>query len=95
MAVRALLGSVYKSASLLGAGVLGLAGNIGLVIIATYTLFSEFVTHGHGQSESKRATPSSGKTGGPRTKRVRRGAANLFGFARKNRKPRRTHVKAA
>lgn len=45
IAARALLGTVYTASSLFGRGILGLAGNLGLVAVAMYTLFKEVSTH--------------------------------------------------
>lgn len=95
MAIRALLGTVVTSASLFGAGVLGLVGNLGLVSVATYTLFAEIATHGHGPRKSERAKPVAGKKGSSRTKRTRRGLAILFGSSRTNAKVLRARAKAA
>lgn len=47
IATRALLGTVYTASSLFGKGILGLAGNLGLVAVAIYTLFNEIKTHGN------------------------------------------------
>ncbi len=47
IAARALLGTVYAASSLFGKGILGLAGNLGLMAVAVYTLINENKAHSH------------------------------------------------
>lgn len=95
IAARALLGTVYASASLFGTGLLGLARNLGLVAVAAYTLYKEMTTHALDPSKSERTKSVVGQTGPPGSRRTRRGAADLFGFGGTNRKVIRGHAKAA
>lgn len=53
IAARALLGTVYTASSLFGKGILGLAGNLGLVAVALYTLIKEIKTHGNSRKTSE------------------------------------------
>jgi hypothetical protein len=71
IAARALLGTVYESVSLFGAGLLGLAGNLGLVAVAAYTLYKEMTTHGNGQGKPDGMTAVPGKDRGPRFRKAR------------------------
>lgn len=53
IAARALLGTVYTASSLFGKGILGLAGNLGLVAVALYTLIKEIKIHGNSRKTSE------------------------------------------
>ncbi len=79
IAARGLLGTVYSSASLFGAGVLGLVGNLGLVAIASYTLYAELKTHGSDPKTQASPVPTSGRTKTLRYRRsLSRQIATLF-----------------
>lgn len=93
MAARALLGTVDTSVSLFGAGLFGVIGNLGLVAIATYTLYGELMTDAHGTSDAERPTP--GEANSTKLKRARRGSLRLFGADRRTRRTPPTHEMAA
>jgi hypothetical protein len=94
IAARALAGTVYESVSLFGAGLLGLAGNLGLVAVAAYTLYKEMTTHGNGQGEAESSTTVSGKHRSPQSRKARSVESKRVGPER-NKEMRGARLKAA
>jgi hypothetical protein len=95
IAARALLGTVRESVSLFGAGLLGLAGNLGLVAVAAYTLYKEMTTHGNGQRKSDSSTAISDKDRGPRFRKAGSGNRKRVGPQRHKEELRGDCLKAA
>lgn len=95
MAIRALFGVAYASASLFGAGILGLLGNLALVIVATGTLVSEVLAHRQPPGKSQATRSPAGEVRSQSLGRIRRGTAKFFGLGAKPAKVLRNRARVA